>query len=87
MASVMCSYNQINGSYACENQHSLTSILKQELDFQGYVMSDWNAQQTTNGAANAGMDVSISSRFLSLLYHFIFEKSSGAIKLLRKPPA
>ena len=57
VASVMCSYNQINSSFACENHHTLSDILKGELDFQGYVMSDWNAQHTTNGAANAGMDV------------------------------
>ena len=59
VASVMCSYNQLNSTFACENQHILTNVLKQELDFQGYVMSDWNAQHTTNGAANAGMDMSM----------------------------
>ena len=57
VASVMCSYNQLNNSYACENHHTISDILKGELDFQGYVRSDWTAQQTTNGAANAGMDV------------------------------
>lgn len=59
VASVMCSYNQVNGSQACENSKILSGLLKSELDFQGYVMSDWNAQHTTNGAANAGMDMSM----------------------------
>lgn len=45
VASVMCSYNRVNSSWACENPHTLTSVLKEELGFQGYVMSDWNAQQ------------------------------------------
>ena len=44
VASVMCSYNKLNSSWACEDQHTITDILKKELDFQGYVMSDWNAQ-------------------------------------------
>ena len=48
VASVMCSYNQINSSFACENHHTITDILKGELDFQGYVMSDWNAQVGLN---------------------------------------
>jgi beta-glucosidase-like glycosyl hydrolase len=37
----MCSYNRINGTYACENSKSLNGLLKEELGFQGYVMSDW----------------------------------------------
>lgn len=48
VASVMCSYNKLNGStWACENEKSLNGLLKGELDFQGYVMSDWNAHHTT----------------------------------------
>ncbi len=59
VASVMCSYNKINGSWACENKRIMTDLLKDELGFQGYVMSDWNAQHTTNGAANGGMDMTM----------------------------
>lgn len=59
VASFMCSYNKINGTWACENDKLINGILKGELNFQGYMMSDWNAQHTTNGAANAGMDMSM----------------------------
>jgi beta-glucosidase len=59
VASVMCSYNKINGSWACENDHAQNGLLKKELGFQGYVVSDWNAQHTTNGAANNGMDMTM----------------------------
>ena len=58
-ASVMCSYNKINGTYACENKRIMNDLLKEELGFQGYVVSDWNAQHTTNGAANSGMDMTM----------------------------
>ncbi|KAK3679727.1 hypothetical protein LTR78_000103 [Recurvomyces mirabilis] len=58
VASVMCSYNQLNSSWACENSKILNGTLKTELNFPGYVMSDWNAQHTT-GAANAGLDMSM----------------------------
>ncbi|KAF7854757.1 hypothetical protein EAF04_010325 [Stromatinia cepivora] len=59
VASVMCSYNRFNSTYACENQALLTGLLKNELDFQGYVVSDWTAQHTTTGSANAGMDMAM----------------------------
>ena len=38
VASVMCSYNKLNSTWACENDHVLNKLLKQELDFKGYVM-------------------------------------------------
>lgn len=41
VAAVMCSYNQINGSYACQNSKAL-GLLKGELGFQGLVVSDWD---------------------------------------------
>ncbi|KAL2753146.1 glycoside hydrolase family 3 protein [Sodiomyces alcalophilus JCM 7366] len=58
VASVMCSYNRVNGTHACENSEVLNHLLKDEMGFPGYVMSDWFvAQQTTSGSANAGMDM------------------------------
>lgn len=59
VASVMCSYNKLNGSWACESDKGLNQILKKELGFQGFVLSDWNAHHTTNGAANGGMDMTM----------------------------
>jgi beta-glucosidase len=59
VASVMCSYNKINGTWACENDKIMNGLLKNELNFQGYVVSDWNAQHTTQGSANGGMDMTM----------------------------
>lgn len=59
VASVMCSYNQLNGSFACENNAILNDILKTELGFPGYVVSDWNAQHTTANSANSGLDMTM----------------------------
>lgn len=56
VASVMCSYNLINGTYACENDKTLNQILKMEFGFQGYVMSDWTATHSTM-SATAGLDM------------------------------
>lgn len=54
---VMCVYNQINGTQGCENSYVLNKILKEELDFQGFIVSDWSAVFNTTPAVSAGVDV------------------------------
>ncbi|KAI0880605.1 glycoside hydrolase family 3 protein [Annulohypoxylon maeteangense] len=59
VASVMCSYNKVNSTWTCENPYVLDTILKKELGFQGYVMTDWNAQHSTAPAATSGLDMTM----------------------------
>lgn len=47
--SIMCSYNRVNNSYSCQNSKLLNGILKTELGFEGFVVSDWGAQRTFHG--------------------------------------
>lgn len=54
--SIMCSYNLVNGVYACQNEWLLTKVLKGDWGFRGYVMTDWGAQHDTVQNANAGLD-------------------------------
>lgn len=49
----MCSYNQVNNSYSCSNSWALNNLLKNELNFQGFVMSDWGAHKSGVGDALA----------------------------------
>ncbi|KAI9432198.1 beta-glucosidase [Lactarius indigo] len=58
VASVMCSYNLVNGIYACENNSTLNGILKSEFGFQGFVMSDWSATHSTISAIT-GLDMTM----------------------------
>ncbi|RYP26010.1 hypothetical protein DL767_008192 [Monosporascus sp. MG133] len=53
---IMCAYNRVNGKYSCGNPEML-SILKEELAFPGYVVSDWYATHGTASPANAGLDI------------------------------
>ena len=53
---VMCAYNQVNGVYCCENDWLLTSVLKADWRYPGFVMSDWGAVHSTVRAAMAGLD-------------------------------
>jgi beta-glucosidase len=55
-AGVMCSYNHINGDYACENDYTLNQALKRDWHFQGFVLSDWGGTHSTTKAALAGLD-------------------------------
>ena len=59
VASVMCSYNMVNNSYACGNSKLLNGVLKDEMGFQGFVMSDWLAQRSGVASALSGLDMTM----------------------------
>lgn len=46
VASIMCSYNKVNGAFACGNPDTLQTLLKQEIGFRGFVVSDWGANHS-----------------------------------------
>ncbi len=52
----MCSYNRVNGDYACENSYLLSDVLKKDFHFQGFVVSDWGGTHSTAKASHAGLD-------------------------------
>jgi beta-glucosidase len=62
-AAVMCSYNRVNGDFACENKWLLTDILKKDLKFPGFVLSDWGGTHSTEKASAAGLDHEQPGRF------------------------
>ena len=55
-AAVMCSYNRVNGDYACENKYLLTDVLKKDWNFKGFVVSDWQGTHSAAKASAAGLD-------------------------------
>lgn len=59
VGSLMCSYNKINQTQACQNSKLLNGILREELDFQGFVVSDWTAAINGVQPALAGMDMNM----------------------------
>ncbi len=56
VSSIMCSYNRLNGTYACGNESTLTKVLRDEIGFKGFVTSDWGATHAVN-FLNAGLDM------------------------------
>ncbi|KAI0639272.1 beta-glucosidase [Trametes polyzona] len=81
VASVMCSYNQINGTFACENDKALNGLLKGEMGFQGYVMSDWYATHSTTPAANGGLDMTMpGDKFFAAFSSYFGDNLVNAVK-------
>jgi len=54
---IMTSYNRMNGMYCAENRELLQNILRDEWGFEGFVVTDWFAGFSTEGAAHAGLDL------------------------------
>ena len=57
VGAVMCSYNLVNGVYACENDFTLHDVLRGDWGFKGFVLSDWGGTHSTEHAAKAGLDM------------------------------
>jgi beta-glucosidase len=56
VGTVMCSYNKLNGQYACENDRLLHTVLRREWGFDGYVLADYGASHNTIASLNNGLD-------------------------------
>jgi beta-glucosidase len=54
---IMCSYQRVNNSYSCGNSKLMNGLLKTELGFQGFVVTDWGAQHSGVASALAGLDM------------------------------
>lgn len=54
---VMSSYNRINGTFASENSWLLNDVLRGEWGFDGFVMTDWWAEENGARQIAAGNDM------------------------------
>ena len=59
IGAIMCSYQQVNNSYGCHNSKLMNNLLKDELGFQGFIVSDWQAQHNGVSSALAGLDMTM----------------------------
>lgn len=55
--SVMCAYDRVNSIWCSENRFLLKEVLKDEWDYEGFVVSDWGAVHDIGRAVRAGLDL------------------------------
>ena len=56
-ATLMCAYNQINGTFCSEHKWLLTDVLRGEWGYDGLVMTDWGAIKERVASLKAGLDL------------------------------
>jgi hypothetical protein len=79
VGSVMCSYNRIGTSYACDDPYTLNTVLRDQWGFQGYVQSDFGATHSTATSLNAGEDFEMPSASFYTTANIQAALSSGAL--------
>ncbi len=84
VSSIMCSYNRINGPFACGNADTLKTVLKDELGFKGFVTSDWGAVHSAS-FINQGLDMEMpgtvppDSPFAAMIHTFFATAPANGI--------
>ncbi|MGH6654816.1 MAG: glycoside hydrolase family 3 C-terminal domain-containing protein, partial [Actinocrinis sp.] len=58
--SIMCSYAEVNGTFACENSTLLQTVLRNQMGFTGFVTSDWGGTHSTVASADNGLDMEMN---------------------------
>jgi beta-glucosidase len=88
VGTVMASFNSWNGVKVHGDKRLLTDVLKQDMGFDGFVVSDWNGHGQIPGcsnqqcaqAINAGVDmIMVPKAWLPLLRNTIKQVQSGEI--------
>ena len=62
-AAIMCAYNPINGVFTAENKAILNDILREEMGFDGLIMSDWCAVKNMWRSIKATLDLEMPLRY------------------------
>ena len=89
VASIMCSYNKINGTFACGNSDTLKTVLRDQMGFKGFVTSDWGGVHNVH-FINQGMTMEMpgvvpdDSPFAGMM-HTYFRTASGTVAAPSKP--
>ena len=77
--SIMSAYNLINGTYANENTHLLTNILRNEWGFDGFVVTDWGADNDHTEGVRAGSNLVMPAPGADCALHLIEDVKAGRI--------
>lgn len=77
---IMTSYNQVNGTYANENDHLLKDILRDEWGFDGIVITDWGGSNDHVKGVQAGSDLEMPTPGLDSARQLVKAVNEGRLK-------
>ena len=77
--SIMSSYNQVNGTYANENRHLLTEILREDWGFDGMVVTDWGGDNDHAAGVKAGADLVMPAPGANLARSLVKDVKEGKV--------
>ena len=83
---VMTGYNAANGAYCSDDHGLLRGILREELEFEGYVMTDWNGygDQGFDAMLDAGISwIAPGSEDDSIVMHIVEAITQGKLSRAR----
>lgn len=60
VASVMCSYNRADGTHVCHHRRLLNELLRGELGFEGFVVTDWNALRDSDATPESAVEARLN---------------------------
>lgn len=84
VASIMCSYNKVNGVHACGNAATQNGMLRKESGFRGVITSDWGA---THGAEFIAQGLDMEQPGLGPGAYFALGKEAGGADMTAEEKA
>jgi beta-glucosidase len=76
---VMCAYNRVNGYYASESEYLLTTVLRDQWGYDGFVVSDWGAVHDRVPALKAGLDLQMPGPAASSVQQVVAAVNAGTL--------
>ncbi len=77
---IMASYNQINGIYACHSKDIMQKLLREDLGYEGLIISDWGAVQNKADSINAGLNIEMPETVFASQTKEVFEAEKISVE-------
>ncbi len=77
---VMCAYNRVNGDYCSQHEYLLTTVLRDQWGFEGFVVSDWGAVHDRVSSLRAGLELQMPGPVPSSVQEIVDAVKDGSLE-------